>query len=160
GDRLINANDLKKDIQLSVNSAIFKSNIIVDNNVTFGEDIKPNFEDAHFVSMYLLHLSNEKVAFLKSAQYFYRKRSDGSSTLDKAWEKPTLYNVVLEKGCLDLLRRYKIEKGFVPESVQITNLYHLIWYFKKLINNSHKLNFLSDIEKDEFLQLVNEIFSF
>lgn len=160
GDRLVNVGDLKKDVQLSVNSAIFRSKIIFDNNVLFGEDIKPNFEDAHFVSMYLLYLSKERVAFLKSAQYFYRKRSDGTSTLDRAWEKPTLYNVVLEKGCLDLLRKYKKEKGFIPESIQITNLYHLIWYFKKLINNSHKLNFLSDFEKDEFLHLVNEIFSF
>lgn len=160
GDRVINADDLKKDVQLSVNSAIFKSKIISDNNVLFGEDIKPNFEDAHFVSMYLMYLSKEKVAFLKSAQYFYRKRSDGSSTLDKAWEKPTLYNVVLDKGCLNLLRSYKENKGFIPESVQITNLYHLIWYFKKLINNKHKLKFLSEVEKEEFIQLVSEIFTY
>ena len=160
GDRLVDIASLKKDVQLSASTAIFKNEIISSNNLKFSEDIKPSFEDAHFVGTYMMHLSSEKVAFLKSATYFYRKRSDGSSTLDKAWEKLGLYNVVLERGCLDLLKKYTENKGSVPESIQVTVLYHLIWYFRRLVDNSHKLSFLSEKEKKDFMGFVDEIFEY
>ncbi|ORM67024.1 bifunctional glycosyltransferase/CDP-glycerol:glycerophosphate glycerophosphotransferase [Pantoea rwandensis] len=160
GDKIIPVNSLGKEIQLSVNSAIFKNEKIEANNIRFNENIKPNFEDAHFASSYLLHIQKSNIAFLKSAKYLYRKRSDGSSTLDKSWEKPGLYDQVLELGCLDLLKKYVNEKGNVPENIQITVVYHLIWYFKKLINNQQKLHFLSLQQQERFLSLLDEIFTY
>lgn len=160
GDRFLNYLSLNKDIQLSVNSALFSMEIISQNNVRFNDNIKPNFEDAHFVSKYLYNFTNEKVAFLKKAKYFYRKRSDGTSTLDTSWEKKGLYDTVLEHGCLNLLEDYAVKYGRVPDRMQITVLYHLIWYIKKIVNNNHVISFLTDAEKDKFKSLMFDIFNY
>ncbi|BEJ86318.1 hypothetical protein B10525_14510 [Campylobacter jejuni] len=42
-----------------------------------------NFEDGKFINIYLFKNLNLKSIFLKNARYFYRKRFDKSSTLDK-----------------------------------------------------------------------------
>ncbi|MCA1178221.1 MULTISPECIES: CDP-glycerol glycerophosphotransferase family protein [unclassified Pantoea] len=160
GDIICPVENLGKNIQLSVNSAIFKYDIISKNNIKFNDKIKPNFEDAHFASNYFMYIQQSDIAFLKSAKYLYRKRSDGSSTLDKSWEKPGLYDQVLELGCLDLLKKYSDKKGNVPENIQITVIYHLIWYFKKILNNKYKLDFLSSQQQERFISLLDEIFSY
>lgn len=160
GDKLFPCNALDKQIQLSVNSAIFKTSIIADKSVRFSEVVKPNFEDAHFVSSYMMNELSGEAAFLKSAKYYYRKRSDASSTLDTAWENRGLYTDVLEYGCLDILNNYKNKEISVPNNVQITVLYHLFWYVKKITNNSQKIDFLDVVEQEKFKKLLIEIFKF
>lgn len=160
GDKLVSLDKLGKNIQLSVNSALFRTQSIKDNKIKFDESIKPNFEDAHFANMYLMHNPTGNAVFLKSAKYYYRKRSDGSSTLDKSWDKTGLYNEVLVNGCLNLLTSYQKKYSYIPENIQITIIYHLIWYFKKIINNNNALSFLSAIEKNKFIKRLDEIFSF
>uniref|UniRef100_UPI0013008DEB glycosyltransferase family A protein n=1 Tax=Helicobacter burdigaliensis TaxID=2315334 RepID=UPI0013008DEB len=66
-------------IQLACNSALVKLDRI---HTLFDEKLKPNFEDAKFINEYLLDNISYKSAFLKKAKYYYRKREDGSSTLD------------------------------------------------------------------------------
>lgn len=159
GDVIYPVSDLGKNMQLAVNSAIFKSNIISDNNIIFDDRVKPNFEDAHFIGCYLSGIDDGQVGFVSKAKYYYRKRSDGSSTLDTAWEKKGLYDDVLVHGCIDMFNQYISKQGHVPKHVQRTVLYHLIWYFKRLVNNKQKLAFISDGEISRFKLLLNEIFS-
>ena len=159
GDVIYPVSDLGKNMQLAVNSAIFKSNIISDNNIIFDDRVKPNFEDAHFIGCYLSGIDDGQVGFVSKAKYYYRKRSDGSSTLDTAWEKRGLYDDVLVYGCIDMFNQYISKQGCVPQHVQRTVLYHLIWYFKRLVNNKQKLSFISDDEINRFKLLLNEIFS-
>lgn len=159
GDQLIPITNMGKHVQLSVNSVLFKTTIIQENEITFDEEIKPNYEDAEFITKYLFPLRSGNIAFLKSAKYFYRKRSDGTSTLDKAWEKPGLYDVVLQKGCIDSMRKYLDSGKDIPESLQIKILYHLFWYLKRYINNREKLSFLTDVEIRKFEDQVHTIFS-
>ncbi|MCK4493512.1 MAG: glycosyltransferase family 2 protein, partial [Methylococcales bacterium] len=91
-----------KDIQLSVNSALFKTKIIRKNALQMNPDITPNFEDAEFVGRYLI-LSQGNLVFLKKAHYFYRKRQDATSTLDTTWLKKEQFGKKLEQGSLALL---------------------------------------------------------
>lgn len=159
GDVATSVNDLGRNMQLSASTAIFKTSVIKNNNMLFSDKIKPSFEDAHFVGCYLSGLRDGLVGFVSKAKYFYRKRSDGSSTLDGAWEKKGLYDDVLVHGCIDMFNQYIISKGHVPKHIQRTVLYHLIWYFKRLVNNKQMLSFLSTDELAKFKVLMTELFN-
>lgn len=143
-------------LQLSVSTAIFNTRNI--HKVRFNEDIKPNFEDAKFVADYLLENFDKKIGFIDNISYFYRKRSDGTSTLDQAWKNPLLFSDVLSKGCLDLLKSTNDRLGYVPKYSQRTVLYHLAWYFKYIVNKDSSLSILSKDEKHNFLDLLLGIF--
>ena len=160
-NRTLKIHSMEKDIQLSVNSAFFKYSMIKANNISFKEDIKPNFEDARFVGDYLLNENqSNRIGFISKASYFYRKRSDGTSTLDGAWKKPTLFTTVVSEGCLELLKSSYLELGYVPIYIQRTVLYHLAWYFKYIVNNESVLDILSDSDKLLFASLLKEVFSY
>lgn len=160
GDTISQVNELGKNMQLAVNSAVFKSDVILNKNITFDSRIKPNFEDAHFVGSYLAGFNDGNVGFVSKAKYFYRKRSDGTSTLDTAWEKKGLYDDVLVHGCVDMFSQYINSQGHVPKHIQRTVLYHLIWYFKRLVNSKQKTAFLSENELNKFKSLVTELFNY
>lgn len=158
-NRLLSIKNLNDYIQLSVNSAFFRTEYIKLNNVRFNEKIKPNFEDAKFVGDYTNRLLQEsKVAFITGTSYFYRKRSDGTSTLDGAWTKPSLYSDVLSEGCLSMLEEAYDKFNYVPRYLQKTVLYHLSWYFKYIVNNDNALHILNHMERLLFLDLLSEIF--
>lgn len=160
GDKLFAANNLGNQLQLSASTAFFKTNVILDNKINFDSRVKPSFEDAHFVAQYLIHCKESNIGFLKSAKYFYRKRGDGTSTLDSAWEHPGLYDSVLEHGCLDILKKHRDLTSEIPKNVQITILYHLIWYIKSIVNHPQKIAFLTEEQQVRFISLVKEIFSY
>lgn len=156
----VSIQDMHEYIQLSVNSAFFKTKILTDNNVLFSL-IKPNFEDAKFVGDYLINADqSSKAAFITGCSYFYRKRSDGTSTLDGAWKNPLLYTQVLSDGCLALLQNAAQRLGYVPKHIQFTVLYHLSWYFKYLVNNNKPLNILNKEDKILFQKLLHNIFKY
>lgn len=158
-ETLVPINNLGKQIQLSASSAIFRLSNIKDNNISFDLDIKPNYEDAHFITKYLFPLDYGNAAFLKKAKYYYRKRSDGTSTLDSAWEKTGLYDIVLRKGCIGSMQRYLQSGRPIPESLQIQILYHVFWYLRRFINNDGKLSFLENKKIEEFEKNIHDIFS-
>src|SRR3546814_7390801 len=89
---------MDKHMQLSAATAFFDLGIIVRNQLRFHEDIRPSFEDAHFVARYIAFAGQGNAAFLKRARYFYRKRMDGSSTLDNSTSGKGLYLDVLLNG--------------------------------------------------------------
>lgn len=160
GDTILPYHDLQKHLQLSVNSAFFRSDLIAAQTLTFDPRIRPNFEDAHFVGCYLADLDDGHIAFCTQPKYYYRKRSDSSSTLDTAWQKRGLYNDVLEHGCLDLIKRHIAKSGTVPKFIQRTVLYHLIWYVKRITNKPEVVEFLTLQERGTFEQRMAELFSF
>lgn len=160
GDTLSPVNNLGRQLQLSAATAFFKTFVIIKNNITFDARLKPSFEDAHFVSNYFMYIQDSNAGFLQSAKYFYRKRSDGSSTLDNAWRHPGLYDAVLEYGCLDILKKYHSQSGEIPKFIKFTILYHLIWFIKAIVNNPQKIYFLNDNQKIKFVNLIKEIFTY
>jgi len=150
--------ELSQHIQLSVNSAFFRSKIINDNKLVMDSRIKPNFEDAHFVGSYLLLCNGRQVIFTKKAKYFYRKRQDDSSTLDGSWKKKDQYSNKLLYGDLALLKQAEKKGKVIPDYIQRIVLYDLIWYFRNLVNHKEKLSFLSKTEKGSFVSLLRDIF--
>ena len=128
GDVVLPLSNLKDHLQLSASTAFFKIDNIRNAHIYFDEAMKPSFEDAKFVTDYILNTdASTNAAFLSKISYFYRKRSDGSSTLDGAWNNPLLFSRVIEKGCIEILKTAKMKFGKVPEHIQRIVLYHIIW---------------------------------
>lgn len=150
---------LGKNINLSVAISCFKVQQIRKSNVFFDDKVKPSFEDAKFIADYLL-LASGSVAFLKESVYYYRKREDGSSTLDKAGTDTRRYVDIYQYGVIPMLSSYQRKFGKVPEHIQITALYDFIWQLKGLINSPNKLYFLTYEQKSQFYALCHELFSY
>ncbi len=154
--------DQNQHIQLSVNSSFVKKQIIDKHNLRFDVRVKPSFEDATFMINYALFLHEQvgRIAFIQDAKYYYRKRADGTSTLDTGWVKPSGYDEVLRFGCLQTLKSYHESLGYVPEYIQKTVMYYHIWQIHRIVNDNNALNFLTQEQKDEYLRLLREIFSY
>ncbi|WP_429087904.1 CDP-glycerol glycerophosphotransferase family protein [Aeromonas allosaccharophila] len=159
-DSIYECGNLQKSFQLSASSSFFLTKSIIDNGVVFDEKVKPNFEDGHFIALYLLYQAKEKAAFLKKPVYFYRKRSDSSSTLDKSWTDERRYSDVFIFGYLDVLKQYKYHYNKVPVHVQRAVLYDMIWYLKKIINNDDVISFLCNEKKSNLFMLMAETFQY
>lgn len=150
---------LEKNMNLSAATSVFHMSEIRKNKLRFNPEVKPIFEDGKFIADYMLAVVGH-ITFLKNSIYYYRKRSDSSSTLDTAWNKPEKFYNVLKYGHLDMLMSYQKKLGFVPPHIQRTALYDMAWYVNYLINNDSKVDFLSQDQKDEFVRLVKLIFSY
>ncbi len=160
GDVILPYDDLNKLIQLSVNSAFFRMDVISSNSLCFDSKIRPNFEDGHFVGIYLSKLWDGFFGICSRAKYFYRKRSDGTSTLDSSWEHPGIYSSVLEYGFIDLFKAYKNKIQRVPKHIQRTVLYSLIWHLKYLINKPERCRLKNGGEVSRYLQLLDQVFEY
>ncbi|EGH4468696.1 glycosyltransferase [Campylobacter lari] len=141
-------------IQLSAASCFM--NITFLDNLIFDEKLKPNFEDAKFINEYLLENIDLKSAFLPKVKYFYRKREEGNSTLDNSIKNSNLYLLVSQRGCLKLLQKNKFYGIFI----QNVCLYHFNWQIKFLVNSPEKLSFMSENEKQRYLELLDQNFSY
>ncbi|EAK3647048.1 capsular biosynthesis protein, partial [Campylobacter lari] len=141
-------------IQLSAASCFM--NITFLKKLIFDEKLKSNFEDAKFANEYLLENIDLKSAFLPKAKYFYRKREEGNSTLDNSNKNSDLYLLVSQRGCLKLLQKNKFYDIFI----QNVCLYHFIWQIKFLVNSPEKLSFMSENEKQRYLELLDQNFSY
>lgn len=147
-------------IQLSAPSAFFRNEIVKNNNITFNENIKPSFEDGEFVLKYKSYSIGMMVLNLKTAKYYYRRRSDNSSTVNTAWTKKEQYNNVLLYGFISSLEFYNKKFGCIPEFVQKTILYHLSWYFMLFAGSAKGVSILDDTEQKNTLQLITKTLSY
>lgn len=152
--------DLKDCINLSVASSFFKVDLINKFDIRFDHNVKPNFEDGKFIADYQLYEKDGDVLFLKDSHYLYRKRGDSSSTLDQVWKKPEKFYDVLKYGYLDMLSQYHKINNSIPEHVQRTVIYDMVWYVRYLLDQEGKTYFLTEEQKINFHKLVNEIFEY
>lgn len=157
--KVFDMKSLEANMNLSVATSLFYMPYIIKYKCKFYSEIKPNFEDGKFIADYML-ASDGHIVFLKDSIYYYRKRGDNSSTLDNAWKKPEKFYNVLKYGHLDMLITYKEKLGVIPLHIQRTALYDMAWYINYLMNNDHKIDFLTLDQKNEFLKLAKNIFSY
>lgn len=153
GNRVFEYKKDKKFLPSSVATTLYKVSVIKEHNIVFNEEIKPNFEDGYFSGKYLLYMGEKQVAYAAGSKYFYRKRGEGSSTLDNSWNNPDRFDVVLKQGYIGLLED-EINNKEIPLSIQRLILYDLFWYFKKIINNPQSISFLTSEQKNKFKKLV------
>ncbi|MGE0786333.1 MAG: CDP-glycerol glycerophosphotransferase family protein [Sandaracinaceae bacterium] len=146
-------------IPQSAATSFLRTDLLAAQRLYFDETLKPNFEDLHFCGHYLLHALDKPVGFVADAIYYYRKREDGTSTLDLGWEQPSRFDVVLEKGYVDLLET-AARRGTVPQATQRLVLYDLFWYLKKIVDNENSVAFLTTAQRERFVGLVERAFRY
>ena len=160
GDKFYSALDEHIPMQFSMSTAFFKMSVIKDRGLKISEDIKPNFEDGHFVGRYLLELTAGVVGFLSKPRYYYRKRESGTSTIDGSWRDTNKLISVPRYGYLDLLQYSKRVRGFYPVNIQKTILYDLSYYLGWFVNRPQRSRFAEEAGvQEEFLDLLREIFA-
>lgn len=146
--------------QLSASTAVFNSEKLSKYSVNFDENIKPSFEDGEFIARLALMAQGEYVSFLPSAKYFYRKRADGSSTLDKAAFDERRYGELLDRAHLSLLSHCDTAGKAAPIWLQNTLLYEVFWTLKLVLQHGHKFSFMTDEFKVSYLNKLRKIFSY
>lgn len=129
GSRVVNLH-VEPMVQLGVNAAFMRRDLLLAQDAQFDPRIRPTFEDAHFVASYLLRSGTHHIGLMASSKYLYRVRADGSSLVQSGYDKPEKYTNVLRYGELDVLRTAMEQLGRVPRWLENTVLYDLVWYFK------------------------------
>ena len=141
--------------------SFFDFNIIQKYRIYFDEKCKPSFEDGKFIAHYLLPLSNAKILFLKNAKYCARRRATKNSTLDISRADIEQYLTSIDVGTLSVLNdHYKGHNEKIPDFIQNICLIHLFFNYKDIVNNPQKLYFMDEQQKIQYLNLLDENFTF
>lgn len=154
------ANHLRDYIQLSAASSFIHLASLRASKLLFQPTIKPTFEDGYLINRLLLKNGNMVAGFVKNAKYFYRKRRDESSLVFSARQKKEWYLDQLEYGYLDLLKKSVKRDGKVPYFIQRTVIYEIAPRIRHLLNHSERVDFLTIQEKNKFINLLDEIFTY
>lgn len=139
-------------IQINTNSVLFKKEFL-DDKLHFEKDLSYD-EDSIFVLNFFLLNYYKKVAFLKEAKYFYRKRFNKSSILDSASYK-VKYKLIYSSFLEDILYKYKKNLGFIPSFLSNTVLYNIFWLVDEILNVKNQ-----DIKNLNLSHHLKQIFAF
>jgi glycosyltransferase involved in cell wall biosynthesis/CDP-glycerol glycerophosphotransferase (TagB/SpsB family) len=156
-NQLVDLSRFPNRVHLSGASSFLLLDRVRENGVEFDSRIRPTFEDGHLIGVYLLSSAAPLVGFVRTAEYYYRKRVDGTSSVQSGWARDEKYTNVPRHGFLDLLRRAKAAHGQVPLWVQNTVLYDLLWYFKTDFRLGAPTGAISPEVLDEFHDLCRDI---
>lgn len=162
GDTVKKTTELGSNIILSSSSSLLKTDILRLNQLKFNGAIKPNFEDGELLSRYILSIPAGSVLFCKNAIYYYRKRSDGTSTLDGAWADKRHFEDVFTYGYIPLLKSCMESNCSKGRKLYIQNvcLYDLYWHVIRNTNNVRTTDFLTNTEKQNYLYYMDTCFSY
>jgi glycosyltransferase involved in cell wall biosynthesis len=144
-------------IQLFVNSCLFRRSDLESNGLRFDPKIRPTFEDAHFLNLVLLRTKDFRVAFLKEAQYFYRKRGMGTGLVESGWASPAKYRDQILFGYLNLAQEYHRALGHTPAFVQNLILYEAHWFLVRMLDGALPVT-LGTAQVDELFDLMSLLF--
>ena len=160
GMKVVNPTNMQGYIQSTINSVFFNHQLLLDTESYFHEEVKPVFEDGHFINKLLIKSDNINIAFLNKPKYYYRKRLDNSSIVNTAWQTPDRYTDAIEFGLLDLFLKAKEKYDYIPVYLQRFILYQIHFYYKRIVNDKDKLGFLTQEEIQKFKSLLIELFSY
>ena len=149
--RVIDLNKQPNHPQLHVSSSFIKQDSIKDNR--FPQNITGS-EDGNFVNNILLR--KRKLGVISNAHYFYRKREDGSSTLDTMALKENFYIPRLKDHFLNLIDNSIRKYGKVPKFIQYALIYDLQW----LISISELEVYTEKSDINEFWYYINSVIKY
>ncbi len=143
----------------SAPAAFFPMAEIERQGLRFDPEMRPNWEDGHFCSRYLLALERPTIGYVATAHYHYRKRFGSTSTLQGSFNDPRRFTTVPRRGFLDVLERaHRLRAGDSPPKwLQHFILYELSWYFSAQEARSGVATAATDDVADTFHGLVREI---
>ena len=156
-NQLVDLSRFPSRVHLSGASSFLQLDRLREAAVEFDSRIRPTFEDGHFIGVYLLSSAAPLVGFVRTAEYYYRKRVDNSSSVQTGWSRDEKYTNVLRHGFLDLLQRAEGSYGKAPLWVQNTVLYDLFWYFKTDTRLGAPTGAIADAVLAEFHVLCRDI---
>lgn len=141
----------------SMASSFFRVDELKRLGLKTSTEIRPNFEDAHFANAFLLGLDEGEVGFLRSPIYYYRKRSDKSSTIDSSYRNPDKIVRVPEKGMLDLCDIAYKARGEVPRNIKFTLLYDIAWLLRRYVSRPENTYQFAKQDTDRALELMRRL---
>lgn len=159
GNRFVALSADSSAIQIGA-TCFLRTAVLAEHNIDFDVRVKPTFEDGHVVGRYLCHFEDPIVGLVATAPYYYRKRADTSSAVQSSWANNDKYDAQLRYGYIDMLRYAKEQKGFIPDWMASIVLYDMMWYFKEYQRYGSVNRWLSDEQKQRFIKLCGEIFSY
>jgi glycosyltransferase involved in cell wall biosynthesis/CDP-glycerol glycerophosphotransferase (TagB/SpsB family) len=157
GNRLVDLRGYPNSIQMQATTAFFRRSVLVRHGIEFGARIRPTFEDAHFVSHYLLHMERPVIGIVSTSHYLYRKRADGTSTLQTSHGDARKYTDVPRHGLLDILEKAVSIRGAAPQWLQNVVLYDVFWLLKSDRSIFSTSAGLPDEVFEEFHDLLGKI---
>ena len=147
--------NLRMEVQSSTCSIFLIKNIL-DNNINFYEI--QYYEDMAFtIDYYLSCNSNQKVAYLPQCIYYIRKREAANSTMNKS-SKDKIYYLDAINICLKTLLDSKNKNKGLFLHAQYSAFSMIIYQIRNLVDNTQKIAFLSDQEKEQYQNLLSKIF--
>ena len=130
GNRVVDLDRQPRYFHLSAASAFYRTDLIAQRRLRFDHRVRPNFEDAHFTSLYLADAEATTSGIPERPAYHYRRRQDSSSLVQGSWNDPAKFTDIPRYGYLDLFQQFAAEAWRVPVWLQNLVLYDLLWYFK------------------------------
>ncbi|WP_171059360.1 bifunctional glycosyltransferase/CDP-glycerol:glycerophosphate glycerophosphotransferase [Arthrobacter crystallopoietes] len=157
GDRIVDLLRSPDFFHMSAGTAVLRREHIELHGLRFEESLRFSFEDAHFISSYLLRLERPTISYVASAKYFYRKRAAGDSAVQTGSLKREKYTDVLLYGHIDLVEQAKSRYSQVPLWLQFLLLYDVFWYFRGDRRPGAPSRLLDDATLDEFHRLIARV---
>lgn len=148
GDRVINILEEYKSIHFHIGGCFFRSEYFKDEDVRFRTDLR-FWEDALLINSFLL--KNKEYGVVSAPSYYYRKRTENDSLVNKAWYQKERYTDVIQ-DCYNTLITDSIERyNKIIPYVQFLLIYHSRLFLAKK-NNSIIFDVLDPSELDEFFR--------
>ncbi|KQM84129.1 CDP-glycerol glycerophosphotransferase family protein [Agromyces sp. Leaf222] len=113
-----------------VNLSFFELDRLRELGSEFDSALRTRFEDAAFLAQYLVEAETPSLGLVDEAHYLYRKRSDGSSTLQGSHSDVRTYEAIAKHGYLPLITHAEARHGIVPSWLQAFIVYDLLWLMK------------------------------
>ncbi|WP_162238279.1 CDP-glycerol glycerophosphotransferase family protein [Agromyces sp. Leaf222] len=127
GDVVVDLDERPNFISGQAPLAFVRTAIVREQGISFDDRLRTRFEDGKFVSDYLLAAGRAVLGLAADARYYYRRRADGSSTLQLARSDVRTYESVAVYGYLPLIERAVERHGAVPMWLQTLIVYDLLW---------------------------------
>ena len=144
-------------IQLFASSCFFNFGALRQSGLLFDSKVQPTFEDAHLINKLFIQQNNYKIAYLKNAVYYYRRRQSANSLFTSGWNHWEKYKDQLFFGYFDLIKYAKDTLGIVPEFIQNLIVYDTRAYINRMLDNKLDYTF-SKIEVNIFIDLLTLIY--
>ena len=147
--RIIDLTSDPNNPQLHSNSAFFKTDVFARfkfaTNVVSSEDV---------IVINKILLEKKTLGVINSSKYFYRKRFDESSTLDKVAQQKEFFTDKLRDYYLHLFDYALYKDGEIPDFLKYTLAYDLQWVLKE------DLTLLNNQEVKEFWHYLREVIDY